>query len=304
MNQIDGLIEQMPQPCQDWLAACRPALEQAAELRFRTGRHITAVCRDKLLFIGREGAQPSPGAGMPVVSREMLAEIVSALCEFSVYTHSESLRAGYLTIKGGHRIGLCAAMSPNGGAALDSISSINLRIANERIGCGEALAEIAAGRGLRSVLLCGPPLSGKTTVLRDCVRSLSDAPRYIQCALLDERGELAAMHGGRSPFRLGECTDVLERMDRRRAFEHALRTLSPQLIACDELGGAADLELLADCARSGVRVAATAHAASLADLKRRAGLWRTVEAGLFDSVVFLSPPPQIGALAGQYRVVG
>lgn len=302
MNQLDSLIARLPEPYRSWLLHSRPQLTHATELRFHAGRHVAVSCGGGIVFVDEQGISTAPRADTAVVEQRALVEIVSALCEYSVFSHSESLREGFLTIAGGHRVGVCASVNRQGAADLGSVSSVNIRVANERIGCASNLIQVL-GTAPRSVLLCGPPLSGKTTVLRDFARQVSDAPHYRKCTVIDERGELAAMYGGLSPFQLGECTDVLDRFSRRKAFDVALRTLSPDIIVCDELGAQEDCALLVACGRSGVRLASSVHASNLTELRAKSGVWQAVESGLFDAVVFLHGAPRIGEIKKIYEVV-
>ncbi len=231
-----------------------PALcgARLCELRLRAGRRAAAVLSDGRMLGCSE-----------VLSREDIEACFRELCRDSVHSFAREISEGCITLEGGHRAGFCGTAVVSGGRleTLRDISSINLRFAREVRGCGEELFRAAFGEGLRSLLIAGPPMSGKTTVLRDIARLLGERHRV---ALIDTRGELAACCHGVPSLDVGEHTDVLSGYPRSEGILIALRTLSPDIILCDEISG--DTEPLEHCMNCGVRLVATIHAGSLGEL--------------------------------------
>ena len=199
------------------------------------------------------------------VSASELGEAVEKITKSSFYAAEESLKYGFFTAEGGYRVGFCGSVIRKDGVCTGfrSVSSLCIRIPRE-VRCVKD--ELFFSLRDRSVLIFSRPGCGKTTFLRDLVRRLSDGGQTV--ALADERGELAALSGGVPRFDVGGCTDVLEGCPKAQAAEILLRTMAPQVLAMDELG-AEDLSILQRGAVSGVRVLATAHAASREELERK-----------------------------------
>ena len=210
------------------------------------------------------------------VSAAELGEAVEKITKSSFYAAEESLKYGYFTAEGGYRVGFCGSVIRKDGVCTGfrSVSSLCIRIPRE-VRCVED--ELFSSLRDRSVLIFSRPGCGKTTFLRDLVRRLSDCGQTV--ALADERGELAALSGGVPQFDVGGCTDVLEGCPKAQAAEILLRTMAPQVLAMDELG-AEDLSILQRGVVSGVRLLATAHAASREELERKG-----IPLELFDALV-------------------
>lgn len=222
----------------------------------------------------------------PRATAQQLEETLAAACQHSVYAHTQTLRQGFLTVEGGHRIGICgfAVQTQTDTKIIRSPSSLLFRIARDVPGCaGELLSKIHG-----STLLIGPPCSGKTTLLRDLIRGLSDQ-NLQRIGLADERGELSASVGGVATLSVGMRTDVLLYMPKAQAAMMLLRTMNPQWIAMDEITDPMDLKAIAQCAGCGVHLLATVHGANLEDLRSRSGFSTILEMGCFSTVVELKP---------------
>ena len=239
------------------------------ELRLLEGRPVT------VRLPGGEAAL------LPPLTQGQLEEILQRACRFSSYAYQETLRQGYVTLEGGHRLGVCGFGVVQAGqvTALRSPTSLNLRIARAIPGCAGTLVESLKV----STLLLGPPGAGKTTLLRDCVRLISNGGQWV--GLADERGEVSAQMG----LDVGQRTDVLLNVPKAEAVMMLLRTMSPDWIALDEITAPADLRALEQAAYCGVKLLATAHADGLEDLQRRP-LYRQLTAlGVFDQAAVLRP---------------
>lgn len=242
------------------------------ELRLRCGREAVAVLRDGSMTVcsGR-------------LTSDDIAECFQELCRNSVHSYSREIAEGYITLEGGHRVGFCGTAVISGGrlTALKDISSLNIRFAREVKGCAEELYRRAFSDGICSLLVTGLPLSGKTTVLRDLARILGQSRRV---ALIDSRGELAACLRGTPQLDVGANTDVLSGYPKTEGIMCALRSLSPEMIICDEISG--EEQAIKHCLHCGVKMIASIHAAGAAELKRRG------DAALlsgFDKAAFLEP---------------
>ena len=266
-----------------------PEKEKVEELRLRQGGRLT------LTLLAAE--VPVPGTR---VTGEDLEAVLDIATGSSRYTASQSLRQGYLTAEGGFRIGVCGTAVLEGGevALYRDLSSLNIRIPREQIGLADRVLPglLAEGR-LESTLVISPPGGGKTTLLRDLVRALSDE-KNLRVSLVDERGELAAVHRGVPQLQVGRHTDVLDACPKAQAIPTLLRAMNPQVIAVDEVAVAGDVAALEQAAGAGVGLLATVHGAGVEDLKRKPIMAGMLGLGIFRKAV------RIGRLgAGRWYAV-
>lgn len=210
--------------------------------------------------------------------------IMNAACRQSIYAHTETLCKGYVTIEGGHRIGICGfgVMKDGQVQTIRNVSSICIRVANQIIGCANQLLPLING----STLILGPPGAGKTTLLRDLVRQLSDK-RKQRIALADERCELSAGAMGRPQLQIGRYTDVMLNIPKGSAAMLLLRTMNPQWIAMDEITSKEDLSAMEHIAYCGVHILATAHGTGMKDLSCRPLYRDMMQRGIFQTIVIL-----------------
>ena len=199
--------------------------EICEEIRLRAGKPIYAVWNDTEHKLGEY-----------IVTQNNLQEILSRAARYSVHSYSEYIAQGFLPLDGGHRLGICGTAVINNGkiSGIRTISSLNLRIAQEYIGCADSLMPhifFKNGRP-KNVLILSPPAYGKTTLLRDLIRQVSN--KGIRISIADERGELAALNNGVAQFDIGIHTDVIE-APKAEAVLLLLKTMSPKIIALDEI---------------------------------------------------------------------
>lgn len=247
-----------------------PMRQTAEEFRLRRGRSPT------LLAAGRERE-----LGAEKVDERALLAVLELSSDASMHAAGDALRRGYLTARGGVRVGVCGAVAAEGGVlGLREVSSLAIRIPRAVRG---AAAEVLPRLGSGGVLLLSPPGGGKTTLLRDLIRCLSDGGERVGVA--DERGELGGMWNGELQFDLGRSTDVISGAPKAEAAMMLLRGMNCGTIAMDEISLAADAAAVEQLTGCGVRVLATVHAASPSDLARRAPLRELLALGAFESAV-------------------
>lgn len=212
---------------------------------------------------------------LPVtVTPRLLEELCDRAAEYSRYAAAETIRQGYLSVRGGFRLGLCgtAVIKGEENTGMRQLSSAVLRIGREKTGIGRTLApSLFRGGRFLSTLLLSPPGGGKTTLLRDLVRCISDGDGcpVRRVALLDERGEVAVMCGGVPQMEVGRRTDVLDGCPKALGIPMVLRAMNPQVIAVDEITRRQDLEAMVLSAGCGVGLLATIHAADRRELEEK-----------------------------------
>ena len=262
------------------------------EIRLRQGRPLSLVLMGTTVFLTPGGTVlETPGKDALVPDEADLQDCFQRVCGYSVHSCEEQIRQGFLTLNGGHRVGLSGTAVQEDGkiVTLREISSMNFRVARSFPGVSGDFVQRFYGDALPSILLSGAPMSGKTTFLKDVIGALSSgkAGRYRKVAVIDERGELGAVYNGTPQIELGPCTDVLTGYPKGEGMNIALRTLSPELIVCDEIGGEAESDAIRMSLNAGTAVLATAHAGNLTALTRRPQIRALIEEGAFDYLVQL-----------------
>ncbi len=254
------------------------------ELRLRAGRPYAVMLAGSPVFLSDASVVSTPTERCLAPSQSDVAHTLARCSEYSLHKNAARLNAGYITMRGGHRVGVCASFNGEGEADPAAVHSLNIRVAGEVTGCADELVRLTQSDGLASVLIAGPPLCGKTTLLRDFARIISSAPYLRKVVIADERQELAAMHEGTSPMALGACCDIIDGADKQTAFSIALRALSPEFIVFDELGNKDDFEIIERATARGVKLAASVHAEGAED---SAVLKELAATRAFDSIVTL-----------------
>ena len=284
------------------------AFQGVEELRLRVGQPLLVRTLDKDLFINQEGEETSPQKAY-FIKHEDLASAIERMTHSSVYAVEEDLKQGFITLPGGNRVGVTgeAVLQHGQIQTLKHISSLNLRIARDIQGQSLKILPllISSDGTLSHTLIISPPRAGKTTLLRDLIRSISNGVPQLglkgqTVGVVDERGELAGMWQGMPTFDLGFRTDVLDGCPKAGGMSMMVRSMSPQVLAMDELGHTDDVIALADALRTGVQILSTAHASSLEEARNRPVITHLLDQGVFERLVVLSRQHGPGTIEGVY----
>lgn len=243
------------------------------------------------------------------VTKKDIDDIVSNFTRNSIHAFEREIKSGYITVEGGHRVGLGGDCIYEGELfkGFKNITSLNIRIAREYKGCSENYIKyfINSSKNIYNTLIIGPPLSGKTTFIRDVCANLSDgrsAPYFegFDITLIDERGEISAVHNGIPQMYVGSRTDVLSYCMKKEGFFMGIRALSPKVIISDELGSKDDFEIVQYALKSGVNIITTAHGFSLEDVKKNIYLKTIIENNFFDRAIILKSSKKPGVVKEVY----
>lgn len=280
------------------------SLTRLEEVRVRLNRPLMIKDARGCVFLSAAG-QPCPPLHGYVVNRDDVDRTLQLVTDSSWYAWEQEIQGGYLTLPGGHRVGMGgqAVYSDGRLKTIKNISSLNFRQAREVIGAADPVFQnvmLPGSSRIRSTLIVSPPGCGKTTLLRDLARQVAN--HGLQVVVVDERSEIASCHRGVPQLDVGLQTDVLDGYEKEIGVHHALRGLGPQVIVTDEIGHGGDATILADIARSGVKVIATCHGDSWETLQRKT--WAKGSLEMFELVIILSRRNGPGTIESVLRVNG
>lgn len=283
--------------------------EELQEIRMRAERPLLLLYKGKEYAVTKEGELTGEPCRGYRVSREDLRGTLECVSGYSLYAFDEEMKQGFITVSGGHRVGLAGKIIMEDGKirCIRHISFLNIRLSHQIKGCADPVLPWVIDKGeVCHTLLISPPRCGKTTLLRDLIRQISDGSSYAAgktVGVVDERSELGGSYLGIPQNDLGMRTDILDCCTKAEGMMMLLRSMAPQVIAVDEIGNERDSQAIESVIHCGCRLLATAHGNSLEDIRRRPLLARLLDQRIFERYIVLgngSRPGEVRSVCDRY----
>lgn len=240
-------------------------IDRALEIRLTAGSAAAITIGDEVIEL--EGK----------ITAAQLRTALSFICHGAPYSAQSSLKEGYITLEGGHRVGVCGRIASDN---MVEPGALCFRIAREIKGAAQDIAPFLG----QNILFVSPPGCGKTTILRDAARI---AGEKMPVCIVDERSEIAAVYKGVPQMDIGRLSCVLDGVEKSRGMLMALRAMAPKIIVTDEIGGEGDVRALWRCINAGVKIMTSVHGYDENDIKRTPALYELISSGAFEKIVVL-----------------
>lgn len=281
---VETIVNFLPRNIADMIKRIPPThQEELEEIRVRIHRPIEITMKGVTRFLSY------------IIQPDDALQLLNKISHFSIYTLEEELKRGYITVSGGHRIGLAGKVILEDGKvkAIRDVSSFNIRIARERIGIADPILPYIFKDELLHTMIIGPPQTGKTTLLRDIARTIStgDPKRNLQAikvGIVDERSEIAGCVNGIPQLTFGHRVDVLDACPKAEGMMMMIRSMSPDVLIVDEIGRKEDAEAIMEAIHAGIKLIMTTHGSGLADISNRPSLKGILEHDIFQRFIVLS----------------
>ncbi len=280
------------------------------EIRLRSQKPLILNANNKDYFYNLNSNKLDTKMDNPyIVSKEDVEQTFQIICKYSIHSFMDDIKKGFITLRGGHRVGLVGKVIVEDGQVknIKHISSLNIRVSREIIGCSnKVLPHIIKGDNqVNNTLIISPPQCGKTTLIRDIVRNLSNGNKEygfkgIKVALIDERNEISGSYLGSPQMDVGIRTDIIETCPKNLGIMMLLRSMSPNLIVTDEIGSIDEIKALYTALNGGVSLITTVHGDSIEDIRNRKELSQLLEKDLFKKVIILSAKKGPGTIEKIY----
>ncbi len=264
----------------------RTITDEFEEIRIKSGCDTIVISGNKEYKL-RDSKEITP---------DLLEEILNRLLDYSYYAYEEELSKGYITIEGGHRVGICGKVTLNNGSVhlIKDVSSLNIRRSREIKGAANSIIDHVLGEeAINNTLIVSPPKCGKTTMIRDIARILSS--KGFRIGICDERSEIAGCYNGVPGYDLGMRTDVLDGCPKAQGIIMLIRSMSPDVIITDEIGKKEDVKAIEEALCSGVKIITTIHGNSFEDVAYST-MGTLIKNHVFDTLVFLTGAPRTGTV--------
>lgn len=278
--------------------------EGIQEIRLRVGKPLLVLYKNTEQILSRADGTPC------LVTKEEVRETMDYISHYSLYAYESELKQGFLTIEGGHRIGVSGKVILEGGKIknMQYISSINIRTAHEVVGCADSIMKyIVKNKQICHTLIISPPCCGKTTLIRDMIRQISDGNQYVKgctVGVVDERSELGGCYLGIAQNDIGIRTDILDCCPKAEGMILLIRSMAPRVLAIDEIGGEEEIRALEYAMHCGCKLIASVHGSGLEEIRERPGIRELIGRNYFERYIVLGREEKPGVIKGIYDEQG
>lgn len=310
MDKREELMKIFSTDIREILGRISVDFEQVQEIRLRVHAPLLMICNNHEFYITPEGNLSKRAEEAYQVNRKTLRETLESMSSYSLYAFEEEIKQGFITVQGGHRIGIAgkAIADEHGIKSMKFISFINVRLSHQIKGCSSCVLPFLYENGdVLHTLIISPPRCGKTTLLRDIIRQVSNGTGPepgMTVGVIDERSEIGACYQGIPQNELGIRTDILDCCPKVQGMMMLIRTMSPRVIAVDEIGSRDDLEAIEYVMNCGCKLIATVHGSSMEDIKQKPVLRKMVMERWFERYIILSNKGKLGNVEQIYDARG
>lgn len=308
---LEQIVKFLPQRIRSYFEVLTDAkIQNLQEIRLRVGRPLNLIFGNADLFLGPVGLTANSAQGVMIQSDDV-GQAILFLSNHSIYALEEELRQGFITIPGGHRVGFVGHGIIHEGKIkqIKNFSGLNFRITREIVGCSNSVLPylMTNSGGIHHTMIISPPRCGKTTLLRDLICQISNGnldydPDFsgLKVGVVDERSELAGSYQGVHRHDLGIRTDILDHCPKSEGMYLLIRSMSPEVIATDEIGSKEDVMAIQEAVNAGIRLITTVHGRNLQELFSRPILQELLSSKIFARYVVLSNRSRPGTIEGVY----
>ncbi|MCT4621549.1 MAG: stage III sporulation protein AA [Marinisporobacter sp.] len=279
-------------------------IKDIEEIRLRVNQPLMISRKNKDLFIGKKGNIVVYASESYLVTKQDIEKAYQLITDYSLYALEEEIRSGFITLKGGHRVGICGTTVLNNGVikTIKNISGLNIRISKQKVGISNKLIPyLLKNNEFLNTLIVSPPQCGKTTLLRDIIRNLSNGMKSLsfsgfKIGVVDERSEICGIYQGIPQNDVGFKTDILNACPKAEGMMMLIRSMSPYIIATDEIGKKEDILAIEEALNAGIKLITTVHGRDLDEIYRRNNLKSLLSLGIFEKIIILSNQPKVGTI--------
>ena len=299
-NQKKQIIRVLSESVQKIIEQERMDFSELQEIRLRIGQPVTVLYQNEELIL------PTMYSEKKRLGKQEMKETIEHISNYSLYAYEHELKQGFITIEGGHRVGMAGQVIMEGGKIknMKYISSINIRVSHEVLDCANKIFPyITYNKQMYHTLIISPPRCGKTTLLRDVIRQISDGNRWIKgctVGVVDERSELGGCYLGVIQNNLGMRTDILDRCPKADGMIMLIRSMAPQVVAVDEIGAKEDVHAIEYAMHCGCKMLATAHGDSMEEICIKPIFEKLIREKRFERYVILSNRYRLGWIEAVY----
>ena len=299
-NQKKQIIRVLSESVQKIIEQERMDFSELQEIRLRIGQPVTVLYQNEELIL------PTMYSEKKRLGKQEMKETIEHISNYSLYAYEHELKQGFITIEGGHRVGMAGQVIMEGGKIknMKYISSINIRVSHEVLDCANKIFPyITYNKQMYHTLIISPPICGKTTLLIDVIRQISDGNRWIKgctVGVVDERSELGGCYLGVIQNNLGMRTDILDRCPKADGMIMLIRSMAPQVVAVDEIGAKEDVHAIEYAMHCGCKMLATAHGDSMEEICKKPIFEKLIREKRFERYVILSNRYRLGGIEAVY----